>query len=184
MNANFFPAREKSSLALHVRILGFVIIALSPIAVWLVYGSVAPYGQQQHTDFPPAIDLVGGRIGAFDNLGQATLERSAATLTAILLKNLVSYQFCVVDTDKIISGKNGWLFYKPEFWEGKCLKREKVKRTLAHVDVLTGMAQAAGLDMIVSVSPDKSSIYPDMLAPYYRQYWHCKERSAALWRDI
>src|SRR5262249_2305458 len=139
--------------------------------------------------FPKVAELLAhaqhARDPAFDSLGHAMLERSIATRTAIWLKNNFDYKVLhQVDTELIVSGRDGWLFYKREFWDGQCLKAHKLRALLARIDVMTDMAKAAGLDFIVSVSPDKSWVYPEKLAPQYHRYWKCKATSSALWRRL
>ena len=166
------------------RIVAFGLICLAPMVSWIALGTVAPYGSP-HPKFPSAMQLVKGEAGAFDALGSAVLRRSAITPVAISLKN--SFRDRVlhrVDTDALVSGRGDWLFYKEEFWGGSCISPGEFLRSLAEIDALTEMANAAGLAMVVSVSPDKATIYPEKLLPTDRRYWNCKRENGKLWRRI
>ena len=43
---------------------------------------------------------------------------------------------------------------------------------------------SAGIELIVSVSPDKGSIYPEELDPLAKPYWACKPENNRLWRTL
>ena len=173
-----------TSFPVIARIAGFAFLSLMPLIAWLCFGTVAPYGRP-HPKFPSITKLVYGRADAFDAFGQAVLSRSIVSPTAIWMKNTADYKlFGNVDTQRILSGKDGWLFFKGDFWNGECLDPGRVKRLLAQADVLSDMAGAAGIDLILSVAPDKSTIYPEMLQPRHRRYWNCKPESGALWRKL
>jgi hypothetical protein len=182
MRAMSRPVLRVTSLPVLVRIVAFVVICVAPVIAWTVFGTVDPYGRP-HPRFPYVNGLLEGR--AFDALGHAALERSIATRTAIWLKNNFDYKVLhQVNTELIVSGREDWLFYKEEFWGGKCLQADEFRALLAQVDVMTDMAKAAGLDLIMSVSPDKSWIYPEKLAPQSHRYWKCKSDNSALWRKL
>jgi hypothetical protein len=182
MRAMSRPVLRVTSLPVLVRIVAFVVICVAPVIAWTVFGTVDPYGRP-HPRFPYVNGLLEGR--AFDALGHAALERSIATRTAIWLKNNFDYKVLhQVNTELIVSGRDDWLFYKEEFWDAKCLQADKLRALLAQVDIMTDIAKAAGLDLIVSVSPDKSWIYPEKLAPQFHRYWKCKSDNSALWRKL
>jgi hypothetical protein len=50
------------------------------------------------------------------------------------------------------------------------------------MDEMIEVAKAAELQLIVSISPDKASIYPENLDPWARTYWSCKLRNNLIWR--
>jgi hypothetical protein len=173
-----------AKLPLIVRIAAFALICASPLTAWLAFGTVEPYGAP-HKEFPTVSDLLKGRPNALDSLGQAVLDRSTMRRTAISLKYTTEYNYLHwVDTPLIVSGRGRWLFYKKEFAGGRCYDAASVAALLAQLDVLTDMATAAGLAMVVSVSPDKSWIYPEELDPRFHQYWRCRHENGALWRSL
>ena len=166
------------------RILTFGLICVAPIVSWVAFGTVDPYGNP-HPSFPGAIQLVKGESSAFDALGSAALRRSPVTPLAISLKNTVFDRVLHrIDTESVISGRYDWLFYKEDFWGASCVPPGEFLRPLAEIDALTEMANAAGLAMVVSVSPDKSTIYPEKLLSTDRRYWNCKRENGRLWRRL
>jgi hypothetical protein len=84
----------------------------------------------------------------------------------------------------IVSGEDGWLFYRPEFGGGHCLNETAVAQALRRLAVLIDMGQAGGIDMIFSLSPDKSAIYPEMLSQQVRGYWKCRAQNVAALRRL
>ena len=141
-----------------------------------------PYGRP-HTEFPSVRALI--KESKFDALGSAILDRSIVRRTAIQLQ--YSFDFDVLhnlDSSLALSGKDGWLFVKDDFWGGKCLDPEQVRPLLTHVDAIISMAKAAGLHMVMSVSPDKSSVFPEKLGPANRRYWNCKKENGDVWRKL
>lgn len=143
-----------------------------------------PYGAPQ-AKFPSPRELAEGKPGAFDAFGDAILQRSAAMPMTIWLKSVFQYRVLGrVDTDKVVSGRGDWLFYKEQFWGAACQAPDFFREPIAQLDALTEMAEAGGLPMVVSVSPDKASTYPEALSPEYRKYWDCKLANSDLWRRI
>jgi hypothetical protein len=176
------PQFNRENLPALFRIGGFVLITICPLMGWLLFGGVEPYGRP-HTEFPSLRALI--EESKFDALGSAILDRSIIRRTAIQLQ--YSFDFDVLhnlDTSLALSGKDGWLFVKDDFWGGKCLDPEQVRPLLTHVDAIVSMAKAAGLHMVMSISPDKSSVFPEKLDPANRRYWNCKKENGELWRRL
>lgn len=162
---------------------------LAAPAAALCLGVVEPYGQEPLPSYPEAHSVLAGEPGAFDALGEALLHRSALTREAIRLRNTVAADiFGFVDTSRILSGRDGWLFYKEDF--AACADRATVaaaqrnaRIAAARLDVMTDLADVAGLAMTVSLAPDKSTIYPELLPTLgYRTWWCAPEMAAALRR--
>src|SRR5688500_13279288 len=162
----------------------FILFLLAPAATLLPFGSVEGYGRTQ-AEFPPFDKVLLGK-GRFDQLGDAVLERSIVQRLAVQVRTWVSYRLVgFVDNDRIVSGNDGWLFYRPEFHNGECLDEQETAPRLRTLATLIDVGRAAGIDMVLSMSPDKSTIYPEALNATVRGYWRCRvENSAALRRLI
>jgi hypothetical protein len=163
----------------------FILFLLAPVATLLPLGSVEDYGRTQ-TEFPPLGKVLLGKKGRFDQFGDAVLERSIVRRLAVQLRNWVGYRLVgFVDNERLVSGNDGWLFYRPEFTGGRCLDEGRMAARLRAFAVLMDVGRAAGIDMIMTMSPDKSTIYPEALSATMRGYWKCRiENSAALRRLI
>ena len=168
-----------------LKIAVFILFLLAPVATLLPLGSVEDYGRTQ-TEFPPLGKVLLGKKGRFDQFGDAVLERSIVQRLAVQLRNWVGYRLVgFVDNERLVSGNDGWLFYRPEFTDGRCLDEDQTAARLRAFAVLMDVGRAAGIDMIMTMSPDKSTIYPEALSATMRGYWKCRiENSAALRRLI
>jgi hypothetical protein len=158
----------------------FAIVCVAPLLGLVIGGAVLPYGQKAHVPFPRTGAIFEGKPGALDALGKALLDRSPVTEAAIRIKHWAGYggiEF--VDTAGIISGRDGWLFTKSDF---DCPGAAAIDRAATAARTMIDLAAAADIELYISVSPDKSSIYPEELLPAARRYWSCKPASAAAMR--
>lgn len=169
----------------HIKIALFALVLLAPLLSLAALGTVERYGNRDHPAFPSIDQMLRGKKGRLDQFGDAVLHRSAAMKLAISARSWASYRLVgFVDTDVIVSGEDGWLFYRPEFGGGRCLNETAVAQALRRLAVLIDMGQAGGIDMIFSISPDKSTIYPEMLSQQVRGYWRCRAQNVAALRRL
>lgn len=167
-----------------IKVALFALFLAAPVAALLLFGSADSYGRPQ-TRFPSVGKVLLGKQGRFDQFGDAVLERSDVRRLAIQLRNWISYRVVgFVDSDIVVSGNGDWLFYRAEFNGGRCLDEAPVAEALRGFAALVDMARAAGIEMIVSLSPDKSTIYPDALSTTMRGYWRCRIGNIAAVRRI
>lgn len=175
--------RRLSNIAQTLMFLSFIVLPL----VWLaIHGSTAPYGRRDFTEFPNRLSGLIGHSDRFrQNLASALFERSQATVWAITGRNWFLYRLAgYIDDDRIVSGKDGWLFHKDQFWRGRCLGDDLLMGGLDEMWVMSALAKAAGIDLIFSISPDKAWIYPERLHPRATAYVGCKLRTSARWREL
>lgn len=162
----------------------FVVIIASPLLVLAVSGTVEPYGRIPFTAFPPVEALSTSSSGAFDQLASALLERSQLKKTAITVRNTVLLKVVrQYDRNNVASGKDGWLFWKDDWFGGQCQKKYDVKMAVSRVGAMLDVASASGLEMYFTISPDKSTLYPEFLDPHFHKLWACKQQSADLLRS-
>ena len=173
-----------------LRIAIFALFITAPLLALAVIGAVDPYGQRPQLPFPKLNSLLQTHSASFDDFGRALLDRSAVTKWAIALKNSAGYlgipnsSVRFIDTAGVVSGRGDWLFHRSTLPNGECHSAVRVAAALSHIDVMTEMARVAGLDFIFSLSPDKSSVYPEYLHPLARRYWSCKQENTALLRRL
>jgi hypothetical protein len=168
----------------HLKIALFVLFALAPVASLLVFGAVEGYGRAQ-TEFPALGKVLRGKKGRFDQFGDAVLERSIVQKMAIQVRNWTGYRLVgFVDNEGLVSGNDGWLFYGAEFNKGRCIDEQDTARRLRIVAAVLDIGRAAGIDMVFSMSPNKSTIYPEALNATVRGYWRCRIESIAALRRL
>ncbi len=165
-----------------LKILLFVCVVVAPLAGLAVLGEVPSYGQSPHPAYPSVNAVLHAEQGALDALGAALLHRSPATTRAIGFKNWLAYDVVgFIDDRNVVSGRGDWLFYHPEL--EPCFDRRRASRSAAQIDAMTQVAGAAGLRMVVSMSPDKATIYPEQMHPLTERYWHCKASTSKALRE-
>ncbi len=162
----------------------FVAVIASPLFVLAVRGAVEPYGRIPFTAFPPVEALSASSSGAFDQLASALLERSQLKKTAISVRNTVLLRIVrQYDHNSVVSGKDGWLFWKDDWFGGQCQKQYDVEMAVSRIGAMLDVAKASGIDMYFAIAPDKSTLYPEFLDPHFKKIWACKQQSAELLRS-
>jgi hypothetical protein len=168
----------------HLKAALFILFMLAPVAALLAFGAVEGYGSAQ-TEFPPLGKVLRGKKGRFDQFGDAVLERSIVRKMAVQVRNWTGYRLVgFVDNERLVSGNDGWLFYGGEFNKGRCIDERDTARRLRIVAAVMDIGRAARIDMVFSMSPDKSSIYPEALNSTVRGYWKCRNESIAALRRL
>ena len=163
----------------HLKIALFALVLALPVLSLLLFGVVDAFGRD-HPDFPRLGQALRGKKHRLDQFGDAVLDRSAATFVAVKLRGWIGYRIVgFVDTPRIVSGEDGWLFYRAEFKAGDCRDPDHIAQRLRGLAALIDLGRASGLDLIMSVSPDKSSIYPEMLSGFSHRYWKCRLQNTA-----
>lgn len=162
----------------------FAAVVASPLLVLAVRGAVEPYGQREFTPFPPMEVLSTGSSGAFDQMASALLERSQLKKSAISIRNTVLLKIVhQYDHNNVVTGKDGWLYWKGDWFEGQCQKKYDVEMAVSRMDAMLDVAGASGIEMYFAIPPDKSTVYPEFLDPHFEKLWACKQQSADLLRS-
>lgn len=176
--------RVHSLMLTRIKVALFAVFLVVPLLSLAVFGVTDIYGGSDHPEFP-RIGQVLKKRGKLDEFGNAVLHRSVAMKEAIRLRSWIGYRLVgFVDAERVVSGEAGWLFYREEFAKGACLNADRAARNLEQLETLIDLSRAAGIDMIVSVSPDKSTIYPEMLNQTMRGYWRCRPHNGLLLRAL
>jgi len=111
-----------------------------------------------------------------------TLVNSPAGIAAVQAKSYLDYEvFGFVNTHRVVSGNDGWLFYKPQFAKNLC-DEKLAMNAVDSIDAMNDIADGADINLIVAVSPDKSSVYPERLGLRAGIASKCKVKATAFWR--
>jgi hypothetical protein len=168
----------------HLKIALFILFLLAPVATLLAFGAVEDYGRA-HTKFPPIGKVLLGKKDRFDQFGSAVLDRSIMQRLAVQVRSWASYRVVgFVDNGHLFSGNDGWLFHYGEFNGGRCIDERAIEQRLRVVASVVDIGRAAGIDMVFSMSPDKSSVYPEALNGTVRGYWKCRAENIAALRRL
>lgn len=171
------------------------LVNLATAAVFAVFlaapiGSLALFGPDEMAEkVVTAKELNSARLympddGYRDDVARRLVNNSPVGMDAISAKNSLDFKvFGFVNTDQVISGEDGWLFYKPGFQNGTCLSDRDIGVMLGRIEAMRTIALAAGIDYRVSVSPDKEVVYPERLGIAAEAAAGCKIRSSRKWRE-
>jgi len=169
---------------------------LATAAVFAVF-LAAPLGSLAVKGLDPAAEKVvtmaeltsGQLLTPDDNyrndVARRLVTNSPVGMDAIRTKNTLDFKvFGFVNTTQVVSGEDGWLFYKPSFSPDKCLSPKSAPAILGRIEALRAVAAATGIDLRFSVSPDKEVVYPDKLGPGVTALVGCKLETAREWRRM
>jgi len=118
-----------------------------------------------------------------DRIANILIANSPFGATLVRWKNRFDYHAVrFINTPDVISGEWPWLFYKQQFDNGRCLPEAFYAQGLDGIETMRLIAAGAGIDLAVSLSPDKSVVYPEKLGFRARVLAGCKLESAEAWR--
>ncbi len=162
----------------------FATFVLSPASTLIVVGPADSYvhGREQ-TDWPSLSDIAKPPPSGRVLLTDALLDRLALRREAIRLRNgLTFHRLHYADTDRVVSGAPGWLFYKPAFDAWACDEHARLDHGLHRLMLLTELAEANDLPLVIANAPNKASIHPERVTGRASLYADCYARYAARFR--
>ncbi|MEO1676012.1 MAG: hypothetical protein AAFR72_11400 [Pseudomonadota bacterium] len=177
----------KNRKAEHNYVVGLFVIFLSlPLAFRVIAPLTEPYGRKPFTPQPTLSALANNEPSdVFETFSNAQFERSIAVKTAISLKNKAQYHLLnYLDTEQVISGTDGWLFYKPQFLDGTCYRDQRLSFLGHRIQTFVSMARTVDIPVDISMSPDKATVYPDRLHPRSRWLTACHSANSTKLRTI
>lgn len=161
----------------------FVLFICAPLSALVIIGPVAAYGGKGFEPLEMKSNLLADNPGKRDALVQSILDRSWVRKTSLRVYNWVAYSvFRSVDTSQMISGKDGWLFFKEQFTP--CIGDDVWNDFYESIAINNVFAKSVDIELILSISPNKSSLYPEMLQSKYRLLTECAEENARRWREL
>jgi hypothetical protein len=143
----------------------FALFLAAPMAWLVIVGPAAPYEQRKQTDMPRLSTILVPEGEGRDQLADAIFERSYLRRTAIASKNHFMFEALgFADTDSVVSGERGWLFYKPELAAWNCEQLANALASLESVVMLGEIASAANAPFVLAIAPNKASIERNRLS--------------------
>lgn len=162
----------------------FAAFVLAPGATLLLSGPAAPYVHgREPTPWPSLRDVVAARPDGRTRLADALLDRLALRREAIRARHVFTFRgLDYADTERVVSGAPGWLFYKPAFEAWTCEEHPRLDHGLRRLMLLTELAEANDLPLVVAIAPNKASIHPERATGRAALYAECHARYAARFR--
>lgn len=125
--------------------------------------------------------LLSGDAENLEYVMDAIFERSAVTFQAIRAKNaLLFYGFRHIDTDDLVSGRDRWLYYKPQFMLSECepgYYDRQIEVAANGAAVFAAMADVVGTRVIYSLSPNKVRVQPEGVDRRVLAYAGCQAQN-------
>tara|TARA_R110002072_G_scaffold121437_8_gene255230 strand:+ start:37 stop:1560 length:1524 start_codon:yes stop_codon:yes gene_type:complete len=168
-----------------LRVIIAVTLVLSPALVWLVSGVAPPFAQRGVTEFPTLGAIIGPDNEAREQLADAFADRSLARKGAIGLLNTIKWRvFGFIDDDRIVSGNDGVLFYKQQFSEWSCERREINAVSLDRMLFFSELASVADVDFVIAIAPNKASVLREAVTGLAGAYVGCYDETESRLRTI
>lgn len=161
----------------------FCVFLVAPLGSLALFGADKAVPNRVTVSDLQTLDLFEASDRYRNDILRRMVTTSPVGRGAIAAKSLLDYKMLAfVDTPQILSGLEGWLFYKPSLMV--CLTRDEASAALRHAQAMIALSAAAGLDLRMSVSPDKEVVYPEKLGVRARTLAQCKMSVSKTWREL
>jgi len=157
-----------------IQIALFALFLAGPTLIVLLFGLPDNYERRQFTPFPTL-----GHVFSDDNVGRkqlsdALIERFYPRKWAVSARNWLDWRvFGFLDTSTVVSGGNGYLFYKPSIVSRDCSDKDEITSSLQAYRLSMAMASAAGMNVLVTMSPNKATVERDSITGRAAIYAKC-----------
>jgi len=155
--------------ALRIGVLGIVVLA--PLVSWILVGPVGPYEGRPQVRFPQMSTVFSPDMAGRTRLADAVMERAWIRRTALRIRNAVDYYiFGGLETEAIVSGADGWLFYKPQFEAWDCDWAASNADGLEGLQFQAQLAAAGDVPIVFAIAPNKATIERERVAGRAARY--------------
>lgn len=142
-----------------VAVVGFLIALTGPAASLVLFGPPEPYEGRAFTDVPSLYAILADDGAARGRLGRAWSDRLPVRKASIAAVSAVQYDiFGFIDTPRVVSGTDGFLFFKPSLESYACAQRGYIDAQLRASGLLVSLARAADIDLFITMSPNKATV--------------------------
>ncbi|MAG33885.1 MAG: hypothetical protein CL908_23640, partial [Deltaproteobacteria bacterium] len=159
---------------------------LLPAAVYLASGSADGFvhGKSQ-PEWPTLQALIAPDPEGRAQLAEALLDRLALRREAIRLRNRITWRgLAYIDTDLVVSGADGWLFYKPALRAWDCEHHAVLDRGLHRLHLLLDLTEVNDVPLVIAIAPNKASIHRGAMTGRAAHYGRCYFDYEARFRSV
>ncbi|MEQ1671977.1 MAG: hypothetical protein ABL893_14045, partial [Hyphomicrobium sp.] len=103
----------------------------------------------------------------------ATIERFPVRKAAISARNRLLYGAGLIDDDRIVSGRDGWLFYKEQFVLYDCGKDDLFDDKIDRMFLVADVARLSSFDYTFAIAPNKATVLPEQMSERTKLYARC-----------
>lgn len=155
----------------------FVVVLCSPFFLWMLLGRYVDSANYENRNLAvrPTFDITSYK--SYASAYEAFFNDNLPFRNALISLNsrLKYYFFHTSADDRVIAGKNGWLFYANAAdgnpiacYKGENLYSEEQLQAIASnlTNIKEYLAQQ-GMEFVVFVAPNKERMYPEMMPDFY-----------------
>ncbi|PWJ92742.1 hypothetical protein C8D77_102517 [Mesorhizobium loti] len=157
-----------------IQIALFALFLTGPLVTLSIFGLPDLYERRDFTSFPELGHVLSNNNVGRKQLSDALVERFYPRKWAVSARNWIDWRiFGFLDTDTVVSGGNGYLFYKPGIVSRACSKKDDITASLEAYRLHMALAAAAGMDLMITMSPNKETIEKDSVTGRAAIYAKC-----------
>ncbi|KZX59262.1 hypothetical protein A3709_15240 [Halioglobus sp. HI00S01] len=147
---------------------------LTPALSLLVFGLGEGFENRTRTEIPPVAELLKPDPAARASFAKALFETATVKQEAINVVSKAQLQLAEqIETPTVVSGEDGWLFFKPGLNLWHCSAHPGLKSRLDRVAFLFDLVSAAELPLVFAIAPNKASIERDKFGGRAEAYKQC-----------
>jgi len=151
-----------------------VVLFCAPLVMLAVFDNPKPFGGKSFQAFPPAAALVHDSSSGRDALADALQERMWAKKWSVSARNWFDYKVLdFVDTPKVVSGLDGFLFTKKSLRRFSCDFRAVTREEFEPFVQAVSLAKRAQVRLLLAVSPNKGTVHAEHFGGRLNAYSRC-----------
>ena len=151
-----------------------IVLCLIP-SVGILFGAQSTHAEKEQQTEKPKLTAENGAINTnyLPEWGNYFEQNFALRTQAITADNrLMSTVFGVSDTQSVVAGKNGWLYYAStldDYLGRNTLQKQDAQALVYNLEILRDYAESCGSEFLLTVAPNKNTLYPNHMPYYYLQ---------------
>lgn len=156
--------RPVFQFAIRFQVAAFCVLLITPFTLFLLEVKPEPYEGRDFMGFPPYAELIHSSSDAREAAASAYIERSWYRYWAVRTRNFLFLKtLSSIDTERVVSGSNGFLFYKPSLLAHSCDVLDVVPTGLRGIELLLALAEPTRLRVFVTMAPNKATVQHEQL---------------------
>ncbi|MBR0353252.1 MAG: hypothetical protein IJH53_08615 [Oscillospiraceae bacterium] len=160
----------KDAVINRIVIIVFLLLCLIPSLGMLIFGQSEAAANEVLSQFP-AIRENNGKMNKdyLSEIADWAGDRFAFRQELVTAwSGLNASLFRTSVEDKVVIGRNGWLYYSESLddYMGLGLEDEKLEAVARNLSLMQEYAESKGADFVFSIAPNKNSLYPEAMPAY------------------
>lgn len=162
----------------------FILVLAAPMAAWVAFGPSDPMESRAPTEFPEVSALLSSDTEPRQQFSGAIFERNLVKRTLLSARYSFSHALGIVDTEQVVSGDVGWLFYKPALTKWACENERVMRQSADRLRLLAELSQAGDIPLAIVMVPNKASVYRGQVRRRAAAYLGCYDEISQIVRRL